>query len=400
MFGWRNWPPTGHESKQVHNQHLTHWQLHGNWCLWQRELKQSSSCLHWVWHETRLIHCDCVQNGNVDVWAKLKTKLMFWKQPIKKSNQRLHPLLIQTVALLSILHPCHACHQSHQRTFCRPHEKFSVVLLTLFWKTCSSIVMQLWRMTTSPPSGLVWKTLWSEVINGTVYVSGVLHSLWSLLGNLQSCDLSFLHCAKSCRPFELFANENCELQNEAKMNAMFERGSWPWSSLCWDERCFWGKNWHASCAECCPLGNDFVTTTARVVPSRTKRLPGVVGRAKCAAVVSHRRLVMGAVLRDLLRCLWRDALPVAQIGLYIIKSTPARTSNFNDREVWADRIFCFYGSNRLTSFLVVHDFMIGDGVCVFCPLRPLTYMYDSTKYNANTVDPSLMMIDSYGMLAS
>jgi len=26
-------------------------------------------------------------------------------------------------------------------------------------------------------------------------------------------------------PFELFANENCEFQNEAKMNAIFERGS-------------------------------------------------------------------------------------------------------------------------------------------------------------------------------
>jgi len=34
-----------------------------------------------------------------------------------------------------------------------------------------------------------------------------------------------VHCAKSYRPFELFANENCKLQNEAKMNATFERGS-------------------------------------------------------------------------------------------------------------------------------------------------------------------------------
>jgi len=34
-----------------------------------------------------------------------------------------------------------------------------------------------------------------------------------------------VQCAKSHRPFELFANENCELWNEAKMNAMFERGS-------------------------------------------------------------------------------------------------------------------------------------------------------------------------------
>ena len=34
-----------------------------------------------------------------------------------------------------------------------------------------------------------------------------------------------LHCAKSCRPIELFANENCKLWNEAEMNATFERGS-------------------------------------------------------------------------------------------------------------------------------------------------------------------------------
>jgi len=45
---------------------------------------------------------------------------------------------------------------------------------------------------------------------------------------LQCNDLWFdikMHCAESCRPFELFANENCKLQNEAKMNATFERGS-------------------------------------------------------------------------------------------------------------------------------------------------------------------------------
>jgi len=34
-----------------------------------------------------------------------------------------------------------------------------------------------------------------------------------------------MHCAESHGPFELFANENCKLWNEAKMNAMFERGS-------------------------------------------------------------------------------------------------------------------------------------------------------------------------------
>jgi len=34
-----------------------------------------------------------------------------------------------------------------------------------------------------------------------------------------------VHSAKSYRPFELLANENCKLWNEAKMNATFERGS-------------------------------------------------------------------------------------------------------------------------------------------------------------------------------
>jgi len=34
-----------------------------------------------------------------------------------------------------------------------------------------------------------------------------------------------LHYAKSYRPFELFVNENYKLQNEAKMNVMFESGS-------------------------------------------------------------------------------------------------------------------------------------------------------------------------------
>jgi len=43
----------------------------------------------------------------------------------------------------------------------------------------------------------------------------------------QNFELSFtqMHCTESLRPFELFANENCELQNEAKMNVTFQRGS-------------------------------------------------------------------------------------------------------------------------------------------------------------------------------
>jgi len=36
---------------------------------------------------------------------------------------------------------------------------------------------------------------------------------------------SAVHCTESHMPFELFANENCKLQNEAKVNATFERGS-------------------------------------------------------------------------------------------------------------------------------------------------------------------------------
>ena len=43
---------------------------------------------------------------------------------------------------------------------------------------------------------------------------------------VKNCNLCYrLHHAKSCRPFELFANENHKLWNEAKMNATFERGS-------------------------------------------------------------------------------------------------------------------------------------------------------------------------------
>jgi len=44
-------------------------------------------------------------------------------------------------------------------------------------------------------------------------------------GSVDAHHLLQLHCAKSCRPFELFVNENHKLQNEAKMNVTFERGS-------------------------------------------------------------------------------------------------------------------------------------------------------------------------------
>jgi len=96
------------------------------------------------------------------------------------------------------------------------------------------------------------------------------------------------------------------------MNATFERGSaqdpLAQSSLCGDERCFCVKDRRASCTECHSLANDFVTMIARVAPSRTKRLPCVIGRAKHAAVVSCGRLVLDTVLGDLLHCLWRVCL--------------------------------------------------------------------------------------------
>jgi len=50
------------------------------------------------------------------------------------------------------------------------------------------------------------------------------------------------------------------------------------------------------------LGMTFVATIAHVVPSRTKRLLGVVGRVHLVAVIPHRRLVLDAILSDLLHC--------------------------------------------------------------------------------------------------
>jgi len=43
----------------------------------------------------------------------------------------------------------------------------------------------------------------------------------SISRGFTSCQLFQVHCAES----QLFANENCKLQNEAKMNATFGRGS-------------------------------------------------------------------------------------------------------------------------------------------------------------------------------
>jgi len=49
---------------------------------------------------------------------------------------------------------------------------------------------------------------------------------WNCNVNYKLSQMQFrVHCAKSHRPFELFANVNCKLWNEAKMNVTFERGS-------------------------------------------------------------------------------------------------------------------------------------------------------------------------------
>jgi len=50
------------------------------------------------------------------------------------------------------------------------------------------------------------------------------------------------------------------------------------------------------------LGMTFVTTIDRVVPSRKKRLIGIVGRVCLVAVIPCRRLVLDAILSDLLHC--------------------------------------------------------------------------------------------------
>jgi len=81
-----------------------------------------------------------------------------------------------------------------------------------------------------------------------------------------------MDCAESCRPFELFANENCKLQNEAKMNVRFEKGSAqdprhvPLSAKMND-----ASAWRIGG----PVAQFVVTlftTTARVKRSRTKRV--------------------------------------------------------------------------------------------------------------------------------
>ena len=67
---------------------------------------------------------------------------------------------------------------------------------------------------------------------------------------------SALHCAKSHRPFELFANENCKLRNEPKFERASAQDLLAQSSLCWDEWDFCVKSRRASCAVCYDLSCD------------------------------------------------------------------------------------------------------------------------------------------------
>jgi len=57
------------------------------------------------------------------------------------------------------------------------------------------------------------------------WLSFVTTRLSFKVSNTVFCVALGLHCAKSYMPFELFVNENDKLQNEAKMKAMFQRGS-------------------------------------------------------------------------------------------------------------------------------------------------------------------------------
>jgi len=96
------------------------------------------------------------------------------------------------------------------------------------------------------------------------------------------------------------------------MNVTFERVSAQdpsaSSSLCWDERCFCVKNQRASDRLVIQLGMTYLMTIAHVAPSTTKCLLGVMWRFKHAAVISHVRLVLDAILSNLLHCLWRTGL--------------------------------------------------------------------------------------------
>jgi len=123
---------------------------------------------------------------------------------------------------------------------------------------------------------------------------------------------TWLHHAKSHRPFELFANENCKLQNEAKMNATFERGSAQdlsaWSSLCWDERCFCVKNRCASCA----VFYDFVCNDSSCQTIQNETCSNCVqqseGHSRCSCADQHLWWWFVILSSDVLRHLWASGL--------------------------------------------------------------------------------------------
>jgi len=114
-----------------------------------------------------------------------------------------------------------------------------------FWCSCLIIVQIV-----IPMNCLTWiKRVWSPIL---VCCSGVIHGPqtgteccphksnrprwpWMCNDGFKKSSSLHVHCTKSHRPFELFANANCDFWNEAKMNVTFERGSaqdpLAWSSL-------------------------------------------------------------------------------------------------------------------------------------------------------------------------
>jgi len=88
---------------------------------------------------------------------------------------------------------------------------------------------------------------------------------------------------------------------------MFERGSArdpsAQSSLCWVERRFCVKSRRARRALCCDFATSLCCNDSSCCSIQNRTGLAVVERAKCAAVVLHRRLVLDAVLGDLLHCL-------------------------------------------------------------------------------------------------
>mgnify|MGYP007080397741 CR=1 FL=1 len=134
------------------------------------------------------------------------------------------------------------------RSAVRPNAAFGTVQFGSNTDFCS----------TTCPSLQCFHKVWITITNSNI--TGHCGCDWNCNVNHKLSQMQFrVHCAKSCRPFELFANVNCKLWNEAKNECniweRFSSRSSAQSSLCWDERCFCVKDRHASCTVC----YDFVS---------------------------------------------------------------------------------------------------------------------------------------------